>query len=178
MCCNIRIILYKSYLIRGAFPGKTEVCRFAARGMRPPFSLVLPKKTGRARSKRKTPLCPNPSLRSGLDRTGVERDGAPKIDSLLPGALESWGTEMVLPRIWGRGSGFRGWSMKGLFFWPALSASLSAAWVAAGKPIQGRQSGSGGKKQVKSVLHPPTHEGSPSRAHDWKFQQIQARAQR
>ena len=54
ICCNIRIILYKSYLIRGAFPGKTEVCRFAARGMRPPFSLVLPKKTGRARSKRKT----------------------------------------------------------------------------------------------------------------------------
>ena len=106
ICCNIRIILYKSYLIRGAFPGKTEVCRFAARGMRPPFSLVLPKKTGRARSKRKTPLCPNPSLRSGLDRTGVERDGAPKIDSLLPGALESWGTEMVLPRIWGLGAAF------------------------------------------------------------------------
>ena len=118
ICCNIRIILYKSYLIRGAFPGKTEVCRFAARGMRPPFSLVLPKKTGRARSKRKTPLCPNPSLRSGLDRTGVERDGAPKIDSLLPGALESWGTEMVLPRIWGRGCGFRGYSMKGMSFWP------------------------------------------------------------
>ena len=128
ICCNNRIILYKSYLIRGAFPGKTEVCRFAARGMRPPFSLVLPNKTGRARSKRKTPLCPNPSLRSGLDRTGVERDGAPKIDSLLPGALESWGTEMVLPRIWGLGCGFRGsrriWHAAG----PALSASLSATW--------------------------------------------------
>ena len=68
--------------------------------------------------------------------------------------------------------------MKGLFFWPALSASLSAAWVAAGKPIQGRQSGSGWKTQVKSVLHPPTYEGSPSRAHDWKSQQIWARAQR
>ena len=133
ICCNNRIILYKSYLIRGAFPGKTEVCRFAARGMRPPFSLVLPKKTGRARSKRKTPLCPNPSLRSGLDRTGVERDGAPKIDSLLPGALESWGTEMVLPRIWGRGSGFRGGHRKDLTSCPARSASLRTTRGGSGK---------------------------------------------
>ncbi len=38
-------------------------------------------------------------------------------------------------------------------------------------PIRGRQSGSGGKKQVKSVLHPPTHESSPSRADSRKFQQ-------
>ena len=53
----------------------------------------------------------------------------------------------------------------------ALPASLSAAWVVAGMPIRGRQSGSGGKKQVKSVLHPPTHESSPSRADSRKFQQ-------
>ena len=125
ICCNIRIILYKSYLIRGAFPGKTEVCRFAARGMRPPLSLVLPKKTGRARSKRKTPLCPNPSLRSGLDRTGVERDGAPKLDSLLPGALESWGTEMVLPRIWGLGAAFGAVDVWNCFSFRCRSRPLS-----------------------------------------------------
>ena len=49
--------------------------------------------------------------------------------------------------------------------------SLGATGLAAGRPIRGRQSGSGGKKQVKSVLHPPTHESSPSRADSRKFQQ-------
>ena len=63
-------------------------------------------------------------------------------------------------------------------FWPRAFRFATRYREVAGKPIRGRQSGSGGKKQVKSVLHPPTHAGSPSRAHDWKFQQIRARALR
>ncbi len=46
------------------------------------------------------------------------RDGASVNDSLLPDAPGSLGTESVFPRSWRRGCGFRGWSMKGLSFWP------------------------------------------------------------
>ena len=59
---------------------------------------------------------PNPSLRSGLGKTGVERVGASVNDSLLPGAPGSLGTERVLPRSWRRGCGFRGWSSYGPCF--------------------------------------------------------------
>ena len=68
--------------------------------------------------------------------------------------------------------------MKGMSFWPRAFRFATRYQEAAGRPIRDRQSGSGGKTQVKSVLHPPTHDGSPSRAHDWKSQQIWARAQR
>ena len=40
--------------------------------------------------------------------TGVVRDGAVETWELVPGAPYPYGTERVLPRIWGRGSGFRG----------------------------------------------------------------------
>ena len=119
---------------------------------------------------------PNPSLRSGLGKTGVERVGASVNDSLLPGAPGSLGTERVLPRSWGRGCGFRGYSMKGMSFCPRAFRFATRYQEAAGRPIRDRQSGSGGKTQVKSVLHPPTHDGSPSREEGRKFQQDRTRA--
>ena len=89
---------------------------------------------------------------------------------LLLGALYSGRTENCFPAVvtWVHLSGAYRTVPASL---SALPASLSAAWVVAGRPIRGRQSGSGGKKQVKSVLHPPTHESSPSRADSRKFQQ-------
>ena len=93
-----------------------------------------------------------PAVRFG--QTGGERAGASVNDSLLPGAPGSLGTERVLPRSWGRGCGFRGYSMKGMSFWPRAFRFATRYQEAAGRPIRDRQSGSGGKTQVKSVLHP------------------------
>ena len=115
-----------------------------------------------------------PAVRFG--QTGGERAGASVNDSLLPGAPGSLGTERVLPRSWGRGCGFRGYSMKGMSFWPRAFRFATRYQEAAGRPIRDRQSGSGGKTQVKSVLHPPTHDGSPSREEGRKFQQDRTRA--
>ena len=39
--------------------------------------------------------------------TGVVRERAAETWGLVPGARYPWGTEIVLPRIWGIGSGFR-----------------------------------------------------------------------
>ena len=150
--------------------------RFAARECTPIFFLRHQKENAPCTVEKKKCRGPNPSLRSGLGKTGVERVGASVNDSLLPGAPGSLGTERVLPRSWGRGCGFRGYSMKGMSFWPRAFRFATRYQEAAGRPIRDRQSGSGGKTQVKSVLHPPTHDGSPSREEGRKFQQDRTRA--
>ena len=61
---------------------------------------------------------------------------------------------MVLPRICRCGAAFGGDYRKDSATSPARSASLRATRVVKGKPIRGRQSGSGWKTQVKSVLQP------------------------
>ena len=90
---------------------------------------------------------PNPSLRSGLGKTGVERVGASVNDSLLPGAPGSLGTERVFPRSWGRGCCFRGWSSNGRPSLSALPASLSAAWEVAEDRFEVGRAAAAGKRR-------------------------------
>ena len=76
-------------------------------GDAPPFSFVLPKENGRARSKENR--CVSKSYRWQVwTNTGVERDGAAEIQKSPAGCAIPLQTEIVLPRICGRGCGFRG----------------------------------------------------------------------
>ena len=97
-------------------------------GRRPPFSLVLPKKTGRARSKRKTLLCPNPA-RSG--RFGQIRESCEsvrrKLGGFVPGALYLMGTGKVVPAFEGS-ERLSGWLSYGCCSSFRAPASLSATW--------------------------------------------------
>ena len=51
---------------------------------------------------------PNPSLRSGLGKTGVGRVGSVQTCKSPAGCAWDFGNREVLPRSWGHGCGFRG----------------------------------------------------------------------
>ena len=74
-------------------------------GDAPPFSFVLPKENGRARSKENR--CVSKSYRWQVwTNTGVERDGAAEIQKSPAGCAIPLQTEIVLPRIVGVGAAF------------------------------------------------------------------------
>ena len=81
------------------------------------------------------------------------------------GALSPWGKEKCFPAIgvWVRLSGWLSDFARSL---PRAFRFATNYREVAGRPIRSWQSGSGGKKQVKSGLHPTPHESSPSRA-EW-----------
>ena len=72
---------------------------------------------------------PNPSLRSGLGKTGVGRVGSVQTCKSPAGCAWVFGNREMLPRSWGRGCGFRG----GCRIWhascPVRSASLRTTRV-------------------------------------------------
>ena len=131
--------------------------------MHPPFSLVAPKKTGRARSKRKTLSVPTCRCQVGTN-TGVVRISAAEIQKSPTGCAIPLQTERVLPRMMGRGCGFRGGKRM-------VSAPLSAA-AALAHPVSAQRSGTRGARRaglpMTSPFQHPHHQmrrQTPSRNH-------------
>ena len=112
----------------------TGVCAALRRGKAPPIFFGLAKENGPRPVQKKNAFV---SKSCPLGRFGQERGSCEtarwKLGELVPGALGPWGTERVLPRIWGIGWGFRGGYRMAPASFSALPASLSAGRFKVGR---------------------------------------------
>ena len=114
-----------------------------------------------------------------MGKTGVERDGAPVNRWSPTGCARVCGnSESASPHL-GAWVLLSGWSSNGLFF--SFRAPRFAQRCRGRKLRQASARLAERQRRVEAGqigLATPTHAGSPSRAHNWRSQQVRARAQR
>ena len=127
--CNGKERKYSSGEIRRRDPAHgvgTGVCAARRRGKAPPIFFGLAKENGPRPVQKKNAFV---SKSCPLGRFGQERGSGetvlPPAGSLLPGALYSRGTEIVLPRIWGLGAAFGVVDVWPLILFPRSSLRLA-----------------------------------------------------
>ena len=148
--------------------------------MNPPFSFrSYRKENGPFTVQREKTPGPNPSLSVRFGQNGGRASRCPrKLIVSYRVRLGLWEQRSASPQlgVWVRLSG---WSSNGLFF--SFRAPRFAQRCRGRKLRQASARLAERQRRVEAGqigLATPTHAGSPSRAHNWRSQQVRARAQR